>query len=159
MRGTQGGIRVFNAHDQKRVAAWRLARLVKFVVSREQATWRGEVNVVLCDDQTIRELNARFLGHDYPTDVLAFPLGESPAALEGEVYVSLDRAEEQAREAGVSFDNEVCRLVAHGLLHLLGYRDGEAVEAAKMQARQEGYLRLFLASQGATKTQDRTGGC
>ncbi len=159
MRRVQGAVRVFNAHDRKRVPVRRLGRLVRLVASQERATWDGEVNVVLCDDQTIQKLNARFLDHDYPTDVLAFPLAESDAALDGEIYVSLDRAEEQAGAAGVSFDNEVCRLVVHGLLHLLGYKDGEAAEAAQMHERQEGYLRLFLPSEDVTKAQERTGGC
>jgi len=152
-------IRVFNTHGSKRQPVRRLKKLVELVLSRERSDWAGELNVVLCDDNAIRDLNVRFLAHDYPTDVLAFPLAESGREVDGEVYVSLDRAEEQAREAGVSFDNEVCRLVVHGVLHLLGHQDGDVHGATQMQARQEDYVRLFFAAESMREAEKRRGGC
>lgn len=74
---------------------------------------------MLTDDETLRDLNKRFKGRKGPTDVLAFDF-EEPDFL-GEVYVSLDRAREQAIYYGVSEEEEIERLVLHGLLHLLGY--------------------------------------
>ena len=94
-----------------------LRRLVKSVLDAEDCSKR--VNIVLTDDETLRDLNERFKGRKGPTDVLAFDF-EEPDFL-GEVYVSLDRAREQARYYGVSEEEEIERLVLHGLLHLLGY--------------------------------------
>ena len=94
-----------------------LRRLVKSVLDAEGCSKR--VNIVLTDDETLRDLNERFKGRKGPTDVLAFDF-EEPDFL-GEVYVSLDRAREQARYYGVSEEEEIERLVLHGLLHLLGY--------------------------------------
>ncbi|MCK4232441.1 rRNA maturation RNase YbeY [candidate division WOR-3 bacterium] len=94
-----------------------LRRLVKSVLDAKGCSKR--VNIVLTDDETLRDLNERFKGRKGPTDVLAFDF-EEPDFL-GEVYVSLDRAREQARYYGVSEEEEIERLVLHGLLHLLGY--------------------------------------
>lgn len=141
-RGQQA-VRFFHAHPSKRVAVGPLKRVVETVIARETSVPKVAVTVVFCDDPTLQGMNARFLNHDYPTDVLAFPLGDEDGALEGEIYVSLDRAEEQARSYGVQFENEVCRLVVHGLLHLLGYDDQESIEKKTMHARQEEYVGLF----------------
>ncbi|MEA3311970.1 MAG: rRNA maturation RNase YbeY [candidate division WOR-3 bacterium] len=94
-----------------------LRRLVKSVLDAEGCSRR--VNIVLTDDETLRDLNKRFKKRKGPTDVLAFDF-EEPDFL-GEVYVSIDRAREQARHYGVSEEEEIERLVLHGLLHLLGY--------------------------------------
>lgn len=94
-----------------------LRRLVKSVLDAKGCNKR--VNIVLTDDETLRDLNERFKGRKGPTDVLAFDF-EEPDFL-GEVYVSLDRAREQALDYGVSEEEEIERLVLHGLLHLLGY--------------------------------------
>jgi probable rRNA maturation factor len=94
-----------------------LRRLVKSVLDAEGCGKR--VNIVLTDDETLEDLNKRFKKRKGPTDVLAFEF-EEPDFL-GEVYVSLDRAREQALDYGVSEEEEVERLVLHGLLHLLGY--------------------------------------
>jgi len=91
------------------------------------------VNVVLCDDDLITELNERFRGRGTATDVLAFPFEEEDFL--GEVYVSLDRVQRQAEEYGVSLEDELRRLVVHGLLHLLGYTHEQ------MRPLMERYLR------------------
>ncbi len=105
----------------------------------------GEVTVVLVDDAQIAELNRKFLGRDYPTDVIAFDLRGDPApeGPSGEVYVSLERAEEQAREFGVPLEEEVARLIFHGLLHLAGFEDGTPEEAKRMEEEVERYLRIW----------------
>lgn len=91
------------------------------------------LNLILADDAYISDLNFRFTGRNRPTDVLSFPFpGERLPTEEeiwGEIYISLDRAVEQARDYGVCLEDEVKRLAIHGILHLLGYdhkTDGEA---------------------------------
>lgn len=143
MSGRRATVRFYSVHPSKRVAISPVKRVAEAVIAREARVPKVALTVVLCDDQTVQELNARFLNHDYPTDVLAFPLEEEEGAREGEVYVSLDRAEEQARAYGVDFAQEVCRLVVHGVLHLLGYDDQGSACRKVMHARQEEYVGLY----------------
>ena len=80
----------------------------------------GEFSVTLIGDQEMRELNARYLGRDVPTDVLAFSMGTRELPL-GDVYVCVDQAGRQAKEHEVPLDEELVRLVVHGALHVLGH--------------------------------------
>jgi probable rRNA maturation factor len=84
-------------------------------------------------------MNRKFLHHDYVTDVLSFPLG-AREALEGEVYVNLDRARQQAVEYGVTFTSETGRLVIHGVLHLLGYDDTTSGPRRRMKKKEDRYV-------------------
>ena len=86
----------------------------------------------------MRRINRQFLRHDYVTDVISFPLGagDEPGA-QGEIYVNLDRARRQAHEYGVTFAGETRRLLIHGMLHLLGYKDGTANQKARMSRRED----------------------
>ncbi|HKP35457.1 MAG TPA: rRNA maturation RNase YbeY [Pyrinomonadaceae bacterium] len=93
---------------------------------RALPTGKREATIVLVRDAAIRKLNRQFRGKDYATDVLSFPTQSEPFESEtqdklGEVVISVDRAAEQAKENGVSFENEVQQLILHGLLHLCGY--------------------------------------
>jgi probable rRNA maturation factor len=91
------------------------------------------------DDAAIQYLNFRFLKKDCPTDVISFPIGEE-VGLWGEVYVSVDRTREQAKDYGVPPSEELARCVIHGVLHLLGYDDGTARKREEMRGKEEEYL-------------------
>ncbi len=98
---------------------------------------RAVVEVTIADDALLAELNRKYRRRDGPTDVLAFPIGRDPAEpdevwLWGEVYVSADRAREQAERGRISLDEELAVLVAHGLLHLAGLEDDSARGRAEM---------------------------
>jgi probable rRNA maturation factor len=100
----------------------------------------AELSVLLCSDEVIRELNRRYRDTDKPTDVLAFPMNEGPGAalhagLLGDVVISLPTATRQARERDRPIVAEVTFLLAHGLLHLLGYDHATAREEREMSAR------------------------
>ncbi|MBL8601532.1 MAG: rRNA maturation RNase YbeY [Myxococcales bacterium] len=103
---------------------------------------RAELSVVLCDDPTIHQLNKQYRKKNKPTDVLAFALREGPAghlagdAL-GDVVISLETAARQARERKVTVKEEVRMLLAHGLLHLLGWDHQTDDEDAAMRAETE----------------------
>lgn len=83
-----------------------------------------------------------FLDRDYPTDVLAFPLGDAET-IEGEVYVDLDTARARHEEFSCSFESEVARYVIHGVLHLLGYDDKTSESSITMKKIEEKYVSLF----------------
>jgi probable rRNA maturation factor len=96
------------------------------------------VNVIFCNDKKILELNRRFRQISKPTDVLSFPFNDSD--LLGEIYISMDTACRQAKEIGHSPDKEILRLVAHGMLHLLGHNHKKKPERTKMEALEQKYL-------------------
>jgi len=117
-------------------------------VARAEETRGGEVSLVFVDDAFIRELTGKYLGDRRATDVLAFPLLDGPEAgtagsddLLGEIYISTDRAVEQARRRHLALSVEVARLIVHGLLHLFGYRDDTPSARREMLRRQEKLLR------------------
>ncbi len=128
----------------------KLARAAAFVLQQEGKE-KGRLTIFITGDEEIARLNARFRGVDGPTDVLAFHTrGEdgfvaAPGARDylGDVVISWQRAEEQARELGHSFMDELITLVIHGVLHLLGYSDYEKSERERMWARQEELKALF----------------
>lgn len=96
------------------------------------------VEVTVADDALLANLNREYRRREGPTDVLAFPIGRDPVEPEqiwlwGEVYVSVDRAREQAERRRVAVDEELAALVAHGLLHLAGYDDDSNEARAEME--------------------------
>ncbi len=108
------------------------------------------VSVVLCDDKTIHELNIRYLGHDYPTDVLSFPLsgGKLTGQMEllGEIIISVETAERNAKKFRQTLEQEMLRLAIHGTLHLLGYDDATPQQRRRMRSKERKYLKLVALS-------------
>jgi probable rRNA maturation factor len=98
------------------------------------------MSVAIVDDPTIHELNRQFLDHDYPTDVLSFPLEDNPARLEGEIVASIDTAAHCAAEAGWDAADELLLYVVHGALHLAGYSDKDDRAANEMRGREAAIL-------------------
>ena len=105
---------------------------------------QGSVDVIFVDAERIRKLNTRFLKHNYPTDVLAFALQASGECLEGEIYVCSEVAKDQAHEYNIPFEDELMRLVIHGMLHLTGYDDADHALQERMTAKVEYYLQQFF---------------
>lgn len=139
---------VENLHPNLKADEERARGVVAKLLADEKMD-RGDVSVVFVDDHHIRDLNRRYLHRDGPTDVLAFGMreGEDAQFAEstlGDVYVSLDRARQQAVEYGVTYQEEVLRLVIHGVLHILGHDHREEEEATNMKELEDSYLRWAL---------------
>ena len=110
----------------------------------------AEINVTFVDDQQIRELNLNYRKIDQPTDVLSFPMGEngkfdknpdSDAYVLGDVVISMERAQDQAKKYGHSLQREVCFLTVHSVLHILGYDHvNGGMQAARMREKEETIL-------------------
>lgn len=117
------------------------------LLEEEGVAGEGEVHCVLTGDEELARLNERFRGREGPTDVLAFPY--DPAASEGivgDVYVSLERAREQAVERGEATAREAWRLFVHGALHLAGHDHDTPANDRRMRERQEAWVaRAFPA--------------
>ncbi len=144
-------VTVYNSHPVETVAGDELTVLVEQVLRGESA---GDaiVSVILCDHGEHRKLHLKYLGHDYPTDVLAFSLGEGDQ-LEGEVYVDLDTARERHHEFESSFELEVARYVIHGTLHLLGFDDHDSDSRSRMKTREDHYVHAFATQQSQGRTE------
>jgi probable rRNA maturation factor len=135
---------VANAHPSLEVDPKRVRAVASKILKKEMHC-RGRVNIILATDNDLEDMNSRYLGRDRPTDVLAFQMGgdehrDAEEQVMGEIYVSLDRAQQQARDYKVTFAGEVDRLVIHGLLHLCGYDHENEEEAGRMRIREEQFL-------------------
>ena len=134
--------------DRRRLRS-RAARLL-----RELGCARSELSIALVDDATIAGLNTRYRGRARPTDVLSFSLVDGAHAdrrgrLLGDVVVSLETAESQARRGRRSLDDEVLRLVIHGTLHLLGHDHDRDADARRMQAEERRVWRAVRSGESA----------
>lgn len=97
------------------------------------------LSVVFTHHRFMRKLNREYLHRDYSTDVMAFST-DPDTGVEGEVYVNLDKARNQARGYNVIFRNEARRLLIHGTLHVLGYRDSTKRQKAAMRSKEDHYM-------------------
>jgi len=127
-------------------SAWsrKAARLLENAGRASGLTEDHEISLVICDNPTIRRINRRWRNIDRPTDVLSFPLHDLPEGAVpppgpvGDVVISLPTLRRAAREMGIALDEHLEHLVAHGLLHLLGYdhkSDGQAARMERMERR------------------------
>ncbi|MGC8643467.1 MAG: rRNA maturation RNase YbeY [Isosphaeraceae bacterium] len=129
---TQGFLQV--DHD-------RLRRLARQVLLGEGVR-RASISLALVDDQTIHRINRDHLGHDWPTDVISFPLSPpGDAELAGELVVSAEMARDATLSIGAEPADELALYVVHGLLHLCGYNDGNEEETRLMRQREDLVLR------------------
>ena len=104
-------------------------------VAKQYGSHIEELNYIFCSDTYLLELNKEHLDHDYYTDILTFPYQQKP--IMGDIYISVDRVKDNARTFGVLFDHEMNRVMAHGLLHLLGFDDQTEQDKKEMRAKED----------------------
>lgn len=131
-------VKVFSDHTDGEALLDETKRTAEYVLSKEGRT--SEIGIVFVDERKIKDLHKKYLQRDYITDVISFRLDEEEGRVEGEVYVCIDQAKRQAREYGVSFRQEVSRLVIHGILHLLGYDDSTREQRSVMKKKEDAYV-------------------
>lgn len=103
---------------------------------------QGELSVVFCSDAYLLSINKQYLNHDYYTDIITFSYVEG-LKISGDFFISIDRVCENAVQEGVSKQNELARVLIHGLLHLCGYNDKEAQEVLVMRSKEQEYLSMI----------------
>ena len=103
----------------------------------------SSISVLLVSDEDIQEVNKKYLGHDYATDVVTFPLHEGSKPIEGEIYVSLQTTERNSKTYNNSHSSEIIRVVIHGMLHLTGYEDSTSESREEMKKKEDFYLDLI----------------
>ena len=123
---------VFELPDELKLTAWLTS-----IAEQEDKPMR-ELNFIFCSDEHLRGINVEYLDHDYFTDVITFPYSDD--AVHGDIFISADRVRDNAATQGVSFEHELLRVMAHGVLHLAGYEDKTPEKKAIMSAREDFYL-------------------
>lgn len=101
-----------------------------------------EINIIICDDTFLLVLNRNYLKHNNYTDVISFNMSEKNKNIQGEIYISIQRIRENAVKFGVTVEEELHRIIIHGVLHLLGYNDGTEKEKTEMREKEDYYLSL-----------------
>jgi probable rRNA maturation factor len=118
-------------------------KLKQFLESKVLAHNRriDTLNIIFCSDEYLLNMNKDFLQHDYYTDIITFELSEKNSpVIQAELYISLDRVTDNARHLGVSIKQELHRVIFHGLLHLLGFKDKTAKDQQVMRSMEEQFL-------------------
>ncbi len=126
----------FEPENTEGVIAW-----IEKVVALEKKRIGG-ISYIFCSDDYLHKLNVEYLNHDTLTDILTFPYSRSP--LEGDIFISIDRVRDNANDLNVSFENELHRVLIHGVLHLCGYLDETDEDEAIMRRKEDEALLLLV---------------
>ena len=102
----------------------------------------GEINYIFCDDEYLLKINQDFLDHDYYTDIITFD-NVRGKTISGAIFVSLQRIKYNARLISKNYEEEKRRVIAHGVLHLCGYKDKTEEQQKEMRSKEDFYLNLF----------------
>lgn len=102
----------------------------------------GEVSYVFCSDERILEVNKQYLSHDFYTDIITFDYVEKER-ISGDIFISIDRVEENAKDFNVTFQQELLRVIIHGVLHLLGFEDHSQEEQQIMRQKENEAIALW----------------
>ncbi len=111
------------------------------VLAKENARAK-EINYIFCSDDYLLAMNRQYLNHDTYTDILTFDNADEPGKLEADIYISLDRVKENAATLNINVNDELQRVMVHGLLHLLGYTDKTEEEKKEMREKEDACLSL-----------------
>jgi len=102
-----------------------------------------QLTYVFCTDDFLLSMNQQYLDHDTLTDIITFDLSPAKDALEGEIYISVERVRENAAKFGVTYANELHRVIFHGMLHLCGYKDKRAADQKIMRSKEDECLNNY----------------
>ena len=130
--------RSFNIRNKRRIQAF-----VRSIFEKEGKP-SCRLQYVFCSDAYLLQINKEYLQHDDYTDIITFDLSADPLqVIEGEIYISVDRVQENAMELGLPFEQEMLRVIFHGALHLCGYTDKTKRSKAEMRKKEDEYLLAF----------------
>lgn len=137
-------IRIYINHPEMEIPD-RFEQLARRVAEDEEMNAR-EINIILVEDEYLKKLHKDFLNDDSYTDVMSFNLSDD-ARIEGEIYISLDRAKIHAQKFNVPRDSEIARLIIHGMLHLKGHEDETSAGRKQIRRLEERYLKKYSNSE------------
>jgi len=127
----------FQLSDESKYLNW-----VKMVFEENKARY-ATINYIFCDDEYLLDVNHQYLNHNYYTDIISFPYAEHPEPVSGDIFISVDRVKDNAVTIGVTFENELRRVMAHGILHFLGYKDKKVEDQKMMRSKENEMIHLF----------------
>ncbi|MFY7668474.1 MAG: rRNA maturation RNase YbeY [Crocinitomicaceae bacterium] len=104
----------------------------------------GEITIVFCTDDYLLEINKTYLNHDFYTDIITFDYSEN-GVISGDLFISVDRVNDNAGSFSVSVDNELKRVIYHGVLHLCGYKDKTENDENEMREKENFYINQFVS--------------
>lgn len=128
----------------KKLKKRRMKQIAESVLAAETVAG-ADITIILVDDAYITKLNKEFMNQNDTTDVISFHLenNQNNNFIEGEIYANVNQIEQQALDFGVSYDNELHRIIIHGLLHLVGYNDATLEEKETMTTKEDDYLTML----------------
>ena len=126
----------FSLEHEEVYASW-----IETIVESENKIL-GEISYVFCDDEYLHSINMQYLNHDTLTDIISFDYTEGDI-ISGDIFVSIERVEDNAKDFNVPFDEELKRVLAHGVLHYCGYKDKSDEDALLMRSKEEEKIKLF----------------
>ena len=103
---------------------------------------QGEINYIFCDDEYLHKINVEYLNHDTLTDIISFDYTVGNV-LQGDIFVSVERVKDNANDFNVSFEEELKRVLSHGVLHYCGYKDKSPKDEALMRSKEEEKMQMF----------------
>ncbi len=112
---------------------------IDFLIENEKKQ-PGEISVIFCSDEYLLKINEQYLNHNYYTDIVTFDYVEN-SVISGDLFISLDRIKENSAQFNVAFKEELYRVILHGVLHLVGYKDKTATEKKLMRGKEDFYLK------------------
>lgn len=127
----------FKLEDESKLSCWIEASI------RSENYNLGEINYIFCDDAYLHKLNMEFLEHDTLTDIISFDYTVGKE-LHGDIYISIERVADNAKDFGVDVSEELCRVMIHGVLHYCGFKDKTDEDAKLMRDKENFYLRSYV---------------
>jgi len=141
-------IRFFNEGNQFSIKKKKMIRKWLNSVFIEEKQGIENVNIILCNDDYLLELNRRYLNHESLTDILTFSYDNKVNKVLGDIFISIERVKENAKKFRQELYIELCRVFVHGILHLLGYNDKKRKEKQEMKLKEDYYLKKFMIEMG-----------
>ena len=111
-------------------------------VAKQEGKKILELTYVFCSDEYLLQINQEYLNHDTLTDIVTFDNSEDPKKIEGDIFISIERVKENGEKLGTT-DTELKRVMVHGLLHLLGYKDKKKEDKALMTEKEDLYIKQY----------------
>ena len=130
----------FNLQDETKYADW----VNRIIISEDRIL--AHIDFIFCTDAYLLEMNQKYLQHDTFTDIITFDYSEGER-IAGDVFISIERVKDNAVNFQIAFEVELLRVMAHGVLHLIGYNDKSDSEIKMMRAKEDQKMKLFHVEQ------------